>query len=313
MQSFGIPGLQHLVCLIWVFTAATSTNADENTDSGRQGFYVSASVSQVQGSRFAGLLPASSVSDTGRQLALGYKGLSVGRAKMDVGIDYQYSRYEFDGIQGRDRDLHRFQVPVRLLFGDGEWRTEALIVPGLATSSNIFKDVVSRASGDDLTLAGRLVAERATETGTWFAGVAYDQTFGKPKTYPVVGMERDFSPSLRVRIAFPDPAAWIPLSERMLITARLYPAGQRWRVVTDDFSDDFDYRDEETRLQVTWSARLGERWHVDVGGGYAFNRRQVFTDDQALRLESTIEDAGFFAVGFRYGAAPLPYPNGSGF
>lgn len=276
-------------------------------------FYVSTNVSVVPEADFELAAGPAGVRDVGRQLAVGFRGLTIGKASLDVGIDYQYSRYEFDGIQGRDRDLHRFQLPVRLAFGEGEWRTSALLVPGMATSSNIFKDVVNRATGDDFTLAGRWLVEKRNQDTTLFAGVAYDQTFGRPKTYPVAGFERDWSPRLRARIAFPDPGAWYRFSERFVLAARLFPAGQRWHVVSDDFSSEFDYRDEETRFQLTLSTRLGNRWTFDVAGGYAFNRRQVFTDDLGARLNRPVDDAGFFAVGFRYGSAPLPYPNGSGF
>lgn len=289
-------------------------HGDEHEESiNRRSFYVSANVSVVPQTDIEQAAGAAAVRDVGRQLAVGFRGLTIGKTDLDVGIDYQYSRYEFDGIQGRDRDLHRFQVPVRLAVGNGEWRTTALLVPGIATSSNIFKDVINRATGDDMTLAGRWLVEKRAQDAAWFAGVAYDQTFGKPKTYPLAGYERDWSSRLRVRIAFPDPGAWYRLSGRFELAARLFPAGQRWHVVSDDFSSDFDYRDEETRFQLTLSTQIGNRWIVDVAGGFAFNRRQVFTDDLGARLNRSIDDAGFFAVGFRYGGAPMPYPNGSGF
>lgn len=278
----------------------------------RGSFYVAVNLAVVPEADFESPGGAG-VRDVGRQLAIGFRGIPIGKAGLDVAIDYQYSRYEFDGIQGRDRDLHRFQVPVRLAFGNGEWRASALVVPGIATSSNIFKDVVNRATGDDLTLAGRWLVEKHLRGARWMAGVAYDQTFGEPKTYPVAGFERDWSPRLRVRIAFPDPGAWYRFSERFELAARMFPAGHRWRVVNDDFSSEFDYRVEETRFQLNLSTRLGNRWTVDVAGGHAFNRRQVFTDDLGARLNRPVDDAGFFAVGFRYGNAPLPYPNGSGF
>ena len=242
-------------------------------------------------------------------------GLNLARSEsghVDIGIDYQYTRYEYVGIDSRDRDLHRLQIPVQFEADMGAWRIEGYVAPGVSTSSNVMKDLLEQATSDDFLLTGRLVATRELDKRTWIAGIAHDRRFGRSRAYPVVGV--DFSPreNTRVRLAFPDPSITVGITGRQFVQARLYPAGHQWHVVSNDFSSDFDYRVEAWRGQLTWRVPIWRSLGIDVSAGYEFAREHRFTGDAGARLGIEVDDQWFASIGFLAGPAPFPATHGGG-
>lgn len=237
--------------------------------------------------------------------------LSLELLTLRFGVDYEYTRYEYGGIESRNRDLHRLQLPIYFDSDLGDWQLEGYIAPGVSTSSNVMKDLFSQASGDDLIVTGRVRLQQTRAGRTWFAGIAHDRRFGKSLGYPVVGLEFDPKTNVHVRLAFPDPSVAINISGRQSIHAGIYPAGHQWHVVSDDFSSDFNYRVEAWRGQLTWRLPLWRMLGLDISAGYEFGREHHLSNDAGMRLGIDIRDQWFIAAGFRMGAARIPKTHGA--
>ncbi len=235
---------------------------------------------------------------------------SLGETTLKGGVDYQYTRYEYEGIAGRNRDLHRLQIPLHFSRASALWRLDGYVAPGVSTSSNVLKDLFNRGSRDDLYVSARFEGQRKAQARTWIVGLAHDRLFGEPTLYPVFGVEFSPRPALDVRIAFPDPAIRYRVSDRMTLLGRLFPAGHEWHVVSDDFASEFDYRVEAYRAQTSLNIRAWKALSVDFALGYEFGREHHFTDDAGTRIESRVDDQWSVALGFRVGPAVLPYAHG---
>ena len=205
----------------------------------------------------------------------------AGEIGFDLGADYQYTRYEYAGIDGRNRDLHRLQLPVGFDYRKESWQLDGFIAPGVATSSNVMKDLFDAGSSDDVIVTARMEGMiHAGEHLSWLAGLAYDRAFGRPAAYPVFGaLYRPWN-HWRFRLAFPDPAIRYSPSTRQRWRVRLFPAGNAWHVVSEELNDDFDYEVESWRAQATWSLGFKNMIWVDLSAGYEFNRRHEFIDDR---------------------------------
>lgn len=239
--------------------------------------------------------------------------LSVGDdgQRFDLRMDYAYTRHEYDGVAGRDRDLHRLQLPLAYRRQGEGWRLDALLAPGVATSSNVFKDLGSRASGDDFLLTGALALRYSRgPRSAWLLGLRHDRSFGESRTLPVAGLEYRPTAALGLRLAWPDPALELAISPRQTLTVDVFPAGQRWHVVSDELGETFDYRLEGWRARATWSYRLTRSLVIDVGAGAGFGREHGFTDDAGTRIEAEVDSGYLFSVGIRLGGAPLPRGRG---
>lgn len=245
-----------------------------------------------------------------QQLQAGLFRVGIASACVDIGLDYQYTRYEYRGLSSRNRDLHRLFVPARWHYERNGVRYRGLVAPGISTSSNVFKDLFDRAESDDFKVEGRFEAWARSGNKDLFGGIAYDHSFGRARLYPVAGIEFEASARLKIRLAFPDPAARLELTETQDLAVRLFPAGTEWHVVTDDFEDEFEYRVEALRAQLTWSLRLVSRFSLDLSAGYEFDRRHVFTDDLGTRIRSQADDEWLVGVSLRFGASPLLYTHG---
>lgn len=234
-----------------------------------------------------------------------------GDQRFDFGMDYAYTRHEYDGVAGRDRDLHRLQLPLAYRRQGEDWRLDALLAPGVATSSNVFKDLGSRSGGDDFLLSGAVELRHARgPRSVWLLGLRHDRSFGESRTLPVLGLEYRPGEALGLRLAWPDPALELAISPRQTLTVDVFPAGQRWHVVSDELGESFDYRLEGWRARATWSYRLTRSLTIDVGAGTGFGRGHEFTDDAGTRIEADVDSGYLFSVGIRIGGAPLPRGRG---
>lgn len=255
--------------------------------------------------------PGAEVATRESTLAACFLSFGDGEQRFDFGLDYAYTRHEYDGVDGRDRDLHRLQLPLAYRRQGGDWRLDALLAPGVATSSNVFKDLRSRAGGDDFLLSGAVELRRARgPRSAWLLGLRHDRSFGESRTLPVLGLEYRPGEALGLRLAWPDPALELAISSRQSLTVDVFPAGQRWHVVSDELDERFDYRLEGWRARATWSYRLTRSLTIDIGAGAGFGRGHEFTDDTGARIEADVDPGYLVSVGIRIGGSPLPRGRG---
>ena len=290
--------------------ASTDQAGDSSIEEGRPPF-LALSITRQPPADFSETNATASVRTKENQVYAGLWRTAAGNGTLDVEFDYQYTRYVYDGIDGRNRDLHRFQFPLRYRGTLSGWTLDANVAPGISTSSNVLKEFFDAISSDDLFGTARLEGRRDWGSHNWVVGVAYDRTFGKPRLYPVAGVELSPSESFDLRLAFPDPGFEYRFSHKQSLSGRLFPAGHQWHVMTDDFSAEFDYGVEGVRAQLGWSIRVWKQVTLDISGGYEFGRKHYLTDDLGVRIESEVEDQWLFLFGLRAGPAPVPYTHGS--
>ena len=274
---------------------------------------MAARVAWLPASGFSDLAPGAELAGKEYRLGLGLVRFDASAFRFDIGVDYEYTRYEFTNVDSRNRDLHRLQIPMLFESAFDGWRLQAFIAPGASTSSNVFKDFLNRGSSEDAFVSARAALHRVSSTSEWFLGAAYDRSFGEPRVYPVAGVELMPSQALRIRLAFPDPGFALQVSERQYLQGRVAPAGHQWRVVSDDFGSDFDYRVETLRAQLNWNYRLWRQLSVDLSVGYDTGREHHFASSSGVPLNSEVASAWLFAVGLRLGAAALPHAHGASF
>lgn len=290
--------------------ASISPSTNSSKEDGRPPF-LALSIARQPAADFSSSPARASVKTKENQVFAGFHRFNAGKGTLDFGLDYQYTRYVYDGIDGRNRDLHRFQFPLRYQGRLSGWKIDSNIAPGISTSSNVLKEFFDQVSGDDVFATARVEGRRESGSRNWLLGLAYDRTFGRPLLYPIVGIEFAPGDGFDVRLAFPDSGFRYRWSDRLSVAGRLFPAGHQWHVMTDDFSAEFDYRVEGIRAQLGWSIRLWKAITLDVSGGYEFARKHYLTDDLGLRIESDVDDQWLFLFGLRAGPAPLPYTHGS--
>lgn len=286
--------------------AAIPAAADEP---GRR--YFSANASRVPEADFRELPPGNDVRTSDNQVAIAFARLSRESVTVDFGFDYQYTRYKYNELDSRNRDLHRVQFPVWVSAPVRNWDLRGHVAPGIFTSSNVLGDFFNRGSSDDLYASGRIEAERTGGSAGWLLGIAHDRSFGRSRTYPVVGINLLRGDSLEVRLAWPDPALRFRPNDRHALSLAVFPAGNQWHVRTDDFSREFDYRIEAWRSQLTWSFSAFRSTTVDLSLGYEFDRSHHLDDDPGSRVDASADDQWLFAIGFRFGDGPLPLTHGA--
>jgi len=258
-----------------------------------------------------GVIAAVSVEE--QRLAVGFGRLRTRGMAFDIGLDYGYTRYEYTGINGRNRDLHRLQVPVRARAATNGWQFDAHIAPGVSTSSNVFQDPFGRWSGDDVTVTAAIEARRpASVSPGWLFGLAYDRAWGRPRVYPVVGVELAPAPGLRLRLAFPDSSLNYDLSPTHALAWRIYPSGHQWHVVSDERGAEFDYRVQAVRTELTWSWRFTRGLALGVTAGYESRTRHRFVDDAGAGIAGDAASRWLFGISVGTGRAPLPYAHNYG-
>ena len=207
-----------------------------------------------------------------------------GQHVFDIALAYDYTRYAYQGVASRHRDLHRLVVPIGWRTRGGPWRVE--VAPLVATSSNVFKDLVDRGSRSDFDVHGRLVHEMAVDRGAgWRIGLQRDAAFGRPKVYPTAAMTWRAA-DWHAELGWPSSRInWRP-HEGVTLGAAVYPDGGQWHVISDERDGAaFGYRAR------TWRAALTAGWtplqsvRIDLQAGVAFRRHHRFEDDDGTLVD----------------------------
>lgn len=298
-----------IIAAVLLVSLVAESQGQTNTETDTKGPSFATAFSRLSAATFRDI-PDASVNVSEHQLKVDGLGFSFGQADFEAGIDYQYTRFEFQGISGRDRDLHRLQFPVNFALPLSQWHLEGYVAPSVSTSSNVFKDLVSRGTHEDFFVSTRFAGKRETNFGNVFFGLAYDRLFGEATLYPVIGTELKPSTSLTLRVAFPNPGLQYQISDRIDLYGDLFPAGHQWHVVRDDFNSEFDYRVKAFRAQLGLGIRVWKALHVDVFTGHEFRREHEFMDDLGLTIDSRLDNQWLLGVGIRLGPGDLPLTHG---
>jgi hypothetical protein len=304
MGNIRTPGIRRWLILFSQFAAVSVTAADRDYP------FMAASYTKVPESNFEIPKEGSDVETREYRLLLGLFEFGADNLRFDLGTDYQYTRYEYSGIEGRNRDLHRLQLPVGFDYRNRAWRLDSFIAPGVSTSSNIMKDLFDAGSGDDIIVTARLEATIDENNDlAWLAGLAYDRSFGEPVPYPVFGVRYRLRDQFRFRLAFPDSEFRYTPSPRQRLVVRLFPAGNEWHVFSEELNDDFDYEVKAWRARATWSLGFRKLVWIDLAAGYEFGRSHAFVDDAGRIIDADVENQFFATIGLRFHDAPIPYTN----
>ena len=287
----------------WLMTFSTPTAA--KTTGEESAPYLSGQTTALGQARANQLTEGAGLNGAERRLSIGLKRCVRPHHCRSLALDYQYTRYEFVEIDSRDRDLHRLRLPVTWTRASEHRRLTANLTPGIATSSNVMKDFLNRGGSDDLFLHGQLESQPMTNRWGPVLGVRYDRRFGKSQFTPVLGLELSRSPDTRLRLAFPESAIEVRVSDRHHFSWRLYPSGYVWHVVTDNFQNEFDYRVKGYRSEIGWQARLTRHVSLNIRGGIEMARRHIFKDDALATIDTKVDDTWSFGVELRIRADRL--------
>jgi hypothetical protein len=216
------------------------------------------------------------------------QGPMVPGSLLRLGLDYAYTRFAFEGLTTRPRDLHHLHLPVSWRDRDDRWLLVA--TPVVATSSNVFKDLPNRGGSDDVDLHLRLQVDRWRTAGTgWRLALVRDNAFGKPQVYP----EAAFlwrRPAAAIELGLPSSRVRWQARRDLAIGAAVFPAGASWHVVSDERGGaEFDYRARAWRAALTADWRPWRGLMASAHAGMAFRRHYRFEDDTGATID---RDAG---------------------
>lgn len=262
---------------------------------------------QVSGIPGASASEGVELEESSNQISVGLHRFGNDEAWLGVGLEYQYTRYEYEGLDSRNRDLHRFQVPVRWQWTADTWTYGGVVAPGLATSSNVIKDPFNLVTADDVVVTARVHARRPLGGGTFYLGAAWDRLFGRPALYPFGGVEYAAGDRWHLRVGLPDPSVSFRASQRHTLSARLYPAGNQWHVLSDDWRNDFLYRAEGYRSRLTWSVNAFSSVTIDVFAGLEFGRHHRLETSTGNDRRLDVDSQWLFGVGVRSASAPMVF------
>lgn len=221
------------------------------------------------------------------------------RFDFQASADYAYTRYAFEGLETRARDLHHLHVPLRWRADDERWLV--VVTPVVATSSNVFKDFLNRGGRDDLDLHLRLETQRWSGPGLgWRVALVRDTAFGSPRVYPAAAL---LWRSRRVQGELGLPSSRIDWQarDRLKLGAALFPAGNSWHVVSDERDGaQFDYRARAWRAALTADWRPWRWLRASAQAGLEFRRHYEFEDDTGASISRDAGSAGYFRLELRF-------------
>ncbi len=224
----------------------------------------------------------------------------VAGGNLDVAADYTYTHYDYRGLATRDRDLHRLELPLTWT-GASATHARFAVIPVAAASSNVFKDLFSRGGSNDFSLYGNASIERLPGGGWgWRAGVAYDDSFGDERAYPVLALLRN-GEAFTLEVGWPRTRVDWQVHPSVKLGLDIAPAGGRWHVVSDERDGaEFFYTSQAWRTQLLAQWAITPNWLLDAIVGYEFDRSHEFEDDNGLRIDEDVDSTILYGVNLAY-------------
>ncbi|MFU8820530.1 MAG: hypothetical protein ACNA8G_03140 [Gammaproteobacteria bacterium] len=229
--------------------------------------------------------------------------MPAGESEFSWALDYAYQRYEYRGLPSRNRDLHRLEVPLTWQ-GDAALAWTLELRPVIASSSNVFKEIWSRGSSDDLMWHGLASVERPPSGAGWGwrLGAARDDAFGRQEIYPVAALLRQYE-GAQVEIGWPVSRALLDVGRSIELGGEVAPAGARWHVVSDERDGaSFDYQVRAWRAGAILRWRSAGGFVLTTHLGLEFERRHRLEDDAGATVNRAVDEAAYFelSAGYRW-------------
>lgn len=217
-----------------------------------------------------------------------------------AGADYAYTRYEYEGLPTRNRDLHRLHLPLEWRDHGDRWRV--VLSPVVAASSNVFKDLPGRGSRQDLDLYGRWQYQRGTDSARgWRVALVRDAAFGVPRIYPAAALLWR-GDRIAAELGLPSTRIDWTARDDLALGLAIFPSGGRWHVISDERGGaEFDYRARAWRgaASAGWSPLRQLRLHAQAG--IEFARRYRFEDDLGAPIDRRAGSAAYWRLEVRFG------------
>ena len=217
-----------------------------------------------------------------------------------VAANYAYTRYEYEGLMTRDRDLHHLHLPMQWRDYDDRWLV--VLTPVIATSSNVFKDLFKRGSRDDLDLYGRWQYQRWTGSAHgWRVALVRDAAFGAPRLYPAAALLWR-GDRVEAELGLPTTRVAWKARDDLALGVAIFPTGGQWHVISDERGGaKFDYRARAWRGAVTAGWSPWRRLRLSAQAGIEFERHYDFEDDTGAPIGRDAGSAAYYRLEVSFG------------
>lgn len=232
------------------------------------------------------------------------QGASVGLAllaqdtwALHAGLGYAYTRHEYAAVASRNRDLHRLSLPVSVHADTRTGAHRVTLAPVVATSSNVFKDLLNQGRAEDWQWHGAWRWQATQGAGwRWQLGLARNADLGRLAWVPEAGASLR-SGDWYVSLVLPRPELRYQLHANLALVLGVRPAGGQWQVRSDEQAGRrFDYRVREwqTGVAVEWRPLASLELSAELG--MLLHRRHRFIDDGGDAQRRHAGNAGFMRL-----------------
>lgn len=216
-------------------------------------------------------------------------------------LDFDYKNWDYgeDPLGGIEH-AYAIQYTLTLLHGlSPKWSLMMILAPGLA--SDFEGDITS----EDFTLETAVVFIRKfSERLSLGLGAAYSYHYGEPLPLPVLAFEWNNGSNLRARSIVPvNLEAWYAPREYLDLGLLLEVSGDQYHGDPDIYAPT-----EKPFLRYSIgfagpsiTVHLSRALHLNVTGGYTFEHRNEFFDDDDEVASYSLKNSGFVRAGVQLG------------
>ena len=221
-------------------------------------------------------------------------------SRLVTGLDFRWSRLDFDGptVLADQLDLYRVQVPLDFWhsFND-RWKAWGRVAPGLYSD---FEDLDGDAFAITVLALG---SYQFTPKFSAAFGVYYSRDLGEDRVLPALGLIWKPSPHWNVGLSFPRASVTYAPNSDWLFSVFAAPGGAGWSI-----TDEATGANQRLNYQ-NWRAAVGAEYlFAKVGpaklwgflaGGIQFGQELELKDDDTTLLETDLATGQFITGGIR--------------